>query len=225
MNRSKSLGIALASVLVIGGGTRTGRFRARERRAAPDAVGLRTGSGQANTCSLTMATYPDSVRASTARTGDRTRTGSPTPMTTSSLPANTTIDMTIDQYDSGGSSNNAFFDQVMGTIGGTATIDGKTVTHVDPNDIGTPSPCAESRERQDTVRLGAAARRPQHRQLGGTRTARTTTSPSWSSSRSRRAARASTSSTASSPAVDAREGQFGEAMSTFGYMSGTFTVN
>ncbi len=128
MNRSKSLGIALASVLVVAAALGLAGFALAS--AAPHQTPLVCAAvqGQSHTCSLTMATYPDSGE------GVHGKDGGPHPdwVTYSNdnvvLPANSTIDMTIDQYDSGGSLNNAFFDQIMGTIGGTATIDGKTVS-------------------------------------------------------------------------------------------------
>ena len=48
------------------------------------------------------------------------------------LPANSVITMTIENYDSQTPILNNFYAQVQGTIGGTETVDGKTVTSVDP---------------------------------------------------------------------------------------------
>ena len=39
------------------------------------------------------------------------------------------------QYDSGGTVNNPYFAQAHGTIGGTETVNGKTVTGVDANNM------------------------------------------------------------------------------------------
>jgi len=57
------------------------------------------------------------------------------------VPAHSLVTVTIRQYDSGGSLNDPFFSNVIGTIGGTATITtpaGKTTTvrQWDPNKIG-----------------------------------------------------------------------------------------
>ena len=57
------------------------------------------------------------------------------------VPANSLVTVTIRQYDSGGSLNNPWFANVIGTVGGTATItapDGKVTTtnHVDPDNVG-----------------------------------------------------------------------------------------
>jgi len=52
------------------------------------------------------------------------------------VPAHSLVTVTIRQYDSGGSLNNPWFDKVRGTIGGTATINGKVVTSINPNNVG-----------------------------------------------------------------------------------------
>jgi hypothetical protein len=52
------------------------------------------------------------------------------------VPPHTTVDVTIDQYDTGGNVNNQFFDNVVGTIGGTDTVNGKVETHVPLGDVG-----------------------------------------------------------------------------------------
>lgn len=57
------------------------------------------------------------------------------------VPAHALVNVTVHQYDSGGSLNNPWFAKIRGTVGGTATItspDGKTstVTSVDPNNVG-----------------------------------------------------------------------------------------
>jgi len=61
-------------------------------------------------------------RASTARTAGRTRTGSVYgPDTNLEVPAHALVTMTIDQYDTGGTIDNAYFAGVHGTLGGTET--------------------------------------------------------------------------------------------------------
>jgi hypothetical protein len=49
------------------------------------------------------------------------------------LPANTVVHMTIYQYDSGSPLRNQEFGQVVGTTGGTATLNGKTFTTYNSN--------------------------------------------------------------------------------------------
>ncbi len=54
--------------------------------------------------------------------------------TTFSVPANSVIHVTIYQYDSPTGLRNPFLSQVLGTIGGTETIDGKAVSAIDPEE-------------------------------------------------------------------------------------------
>lgn len=84
-----------------------------------------------------LATYPDSMA------GEHGPNGGPHPDWVSYgpssnlwLPAHSLVTVTIKQYDSGGELNNDFFATVRGTLDGTATVDGATVTHVDPTAIG-----------------------------------------------------------------------------------------
>src|SRR5580658_279981 len=110
MNRSKSLGIALASVLVVAAALGLAGFALAS--AAPHQTPLvcTPVAGQQHTCSLVMATYPDSGE------GVHGTNGGPHPdwVTYSNdnvvVPPNTTVDMTINQYDTGGNVNNQFFD-------------------------------------------------------------------------------------------------------------------
>ena len=182
-------------------------------------------TSSANTCTVTLATFPDSLQ------GVHGKTGGPHPdwVTYSNdnidVPANTTVNVTIDQYDSGGSLNNAFFDQVMGTVGGTATINGKVVTHVDPNNIGhtftlrgipgsgtnifvnVPLPANPSSATPVTIGGGAYAK------------------PVVVQFSFKTGSKGVYEFNCEFPCGGSRQGQFGQAMSTYGYMSGTFTVN
>lgn len=54
------------------------------------------------------------------------------PSTSIRVPAHSTITVTIKQYDTSTAFHNPFFDKVEGTIGGTMTFNGKSVTHVGP---------------------------------------------------------------------------------------------
>jgi hypothetical protein len=140
------------------------------------------------------------------------------------VPANTTVNVTIDQYDSGGSLNDPFFDQVMGTIGGTATIDGKTVSSVDPNNVGhtftlrgipgngtnifvsVPLP-ADPNTDNSVVFNGTHYNKPVVVKFSFKTGSKGVYE--WN---------------CEFPCGGTRIGQFGDAMSTFGYMSGTLTV-
>jgi hypothetical protein len=50
------------------------------------------------------------------------------------VPANSTVHVTIYQFDSPTGLRNAFLSQIQGTVGGTATVDGKTVNAVEPEE-------------------------------------------------------------------------------------------
>lgn len=52
------------------------------------------------------------------------------------VPAHSLVTVTVRQYDSGEPLNNPWFANVVGTVDGTATVDGQTVTHIDPNAVG-----------------------------------------------------------------------------------------
>jgi len=57
------------------------------------------------------------------------------PSTTLQVPANSLITVTIKQYDSGGRVFNNYWAKVHGTVDGTMTVNGKTVTEVDPTRV------------------------------------------------------------------------------------------
>jgi hypothetical protein len=50
------------------------------------------------------------------------------------VPANSVVHVTIYQYDSPTGLRNPFLSHVQGTVGGTETIDGKTVNHIEPEE-------------------------------------------------------------------------------------------
>jgi len=50
------------------------------------------------------------------------------------VPANSVVHVTLYQYDSPTGLRNPFLSQVQGTVGGTATIDGKTVNTINPEE-------------------------------------------------------------------------------------------
>ena len=164
MNRSKSVATALASVVLGGAALALAGFALASNTPHQKALECVTDATQANTCNLNFSVFPDSLA------GEHGATGGAHPDWVSysnqdlGVPANTTVNVTIKQYDSGGALNNYFFDQVMGTVGGTATVNGVTVSHV-VYEWNCEFPCGGS-----------------------------------------------------------REGQFGQAMSSYGYMSGTLTV-
>lgn len=84
-----------------------------------------------------LSTYPDSMAGEHGADGgaepDWVSYGPTTDLT---VPAHALVTVTIDQYDSGDVITNPYFARVHGTIGGTETVDGKTVTQVDRAKIG-----------------------------------------------------------------------------------------
>jgi len=140
-------------------------------------------------------------------------------------PANSEVTMTIDQYDGGGALNNSYLGEVLGTVGGTAVVNGKTVSEVDPNAVGhtftlrglpgsgktifLSVPLPENFSTKTPVTIGQGSYpRPvivKFSFLTGSKGVY-----EWN---------------CEFPCGETRIGKgFGEAMNTFGYMSGTLTV-
>ena len=136
MNRTKAIGIALTSVLLGGGALALAGYSlasATPHQTAQKCVPNPTKVGH---CTLTISSYPDSLA------GGHGKDGGAHPDWVSylnqdlSVPANTVVDMVVNQYDGGEVLNNIFFDQVMGTIGNVAKYDGETLSKVAPDHVG-----------------------------------------------------------------------------------------
>jgi hypothetical protein len=52
------------------------------------------------------------------------------------VPAHALVTVSVRQYDSGGSLNSPWFSRVRGTVGGVAIINGKSVSSINPNNVG-----------------------------------------------------------------------------------------
>jgi hypothetical protein len=88
---------------------------------------------------LSFNTYPDasgSVDGVPVHPGGNPSWPSYGPTNQFQVPAHSLVTVHVRQYDSGGSLNNPYFDHVFGTVGGTATINGKVVTSINPNNVG-----------------------------------------------------------------------------------------
>ena len=224
MDRSNSLGIALASVLVVASALGLAGFALANSGPHQTPLVCAPVTGQTDTCSLTLATYPDSAEGVHGKDGG----AHPSWVTYSNdnviVPSNSTIDMTIDQYDSEGSLNDTYFSQILGTVGGTATIDGKTVSNLDDDFLGhtftlrgipgsgaklfVSVPLPADNDGDDSVVVnGAHYDKPIVVQFSF-----------------KTGSKGIYEFNCEFPCGGAR-GHFGEAMSTFGYMSGTFSVN
>jgi len=98
---------------------------------------VQTPSGRLPHAFLSIATYPDSLAGEHGPGGgahpDWVSYG---PTTNFEVPAHAVVTITVRQYDTGGTIYNPYFAQVHGTLGGTATVDGKTVTGINPNTVG-----------------------------------------------------------------------------------------
>lgn len=224
MNRTKAFGVALASVLIGGGVLAAGGFAlatATPHQTALDCVPVQ---GQANTCQLHLSTFPDSLA------GEHGKGGGPHPDWVSYsndnlvVPANTTVEVTINQYDSGGPLNNPYFSNVIGTMGGTATIDGKTVSSVDPTQVGHTFTLrgipGDGKSLFVSVPLPADNNSGSPVQIGDGAYAK----PVVVQFSFQTGSRGVYAWNCEFPCGGSRQGQFGEAMSSYGYMSGTLTV-
>ena len=224
MNRSKSLGVALASVLLGGGALALAGFALASSTPHQAALSCVPSQGAAHTCSLNLSTFPDSLA------GEHGGNGGVHPDWVSYsndnlvVPTNTTVNVTIDQYDSGGALNNSFFDQVMGTVGGVATIDGKTVSSVDPTNVGHTFTLRGIPGSGKTIFLSVplpADSKTHAVKIGQGQY----TTPVVVKFSFRTGGKGVYEWNCEFPCGSTREGQFGEAMSAYGYMSGTLTVN
>jgi len=132
--------LGVAVIALVGLGFRSQTYVSPAGTQVAKQIGTATVGGKTVPhVALNLAVYPD---ASGSVNGQPVHPGGnpswPTYAMTNQLqvPANSLVTMTIVQYDSGGSLNNPFFANVRGTVGGTATIDGKAVKTWNPNDIG-----------------------------------------------------------------------------------------
>ena len=232
MERSKAFGTALASILLGGGALALAGYALAS--ATPHQGALMCQATTTGNCTLTISSFPDSLA------GEHGKSGGAHPNWVSYsndnlvAPANTTVTMTINQYDSGGAlTNKAFFSRVWGTNGGTATISTPnaagtsyttaTVSKVDGTNVGhtftlrgipgngtpifvsVPLPADPA---TNSVTVGDATYGSPVKVTFSFKTG-TPGVYEWN---------------CEFPCGGSREGQFGYAMSSYGYMSGTLTV-
>jgi hypothetical protein len=107
------------------------------QQPAPAVAAAPQGGTDSHQVFLHLSTYPDSMA------GEHGKDGGPDPdwvsygpTTTLTVPRNSLVTVTISQYDTGDVITNPWFAKVHGTVGGTETVNGKTVTKVDPSSIG-----------------------------------------------------------------------------------------
>jgi hypothetical protein len=96
-----------------------------------------TPQGELPHAFLNLNTWPDSMaEGHGAGGGSNPDWVSYGPSTNLQVPAHSLVTVTIKQYDTGEAIANDWFAQVRGTVDGTATVDGKPVSKVDPEHIG-----------------------------------------------------------------------------------------
>ena len=95
-----------------------------------------TSAGTLPHAFMTISSYPDSLA------GEHGANGGPHPDwvsygpdTNLEVPAHALVTMTIDQYDTGGTVTNSYFAGVHGTLGGTETVNGRTVTGISAGNV------------------------------------------------------------------------------------------
>jgi hypothetical protein len=144
--RSRPLGLVLTfaiAVIVLVGVALLFHAQAYSSPAGTDVatvIGTSTVDGATMShVALHFNTYPDasgSVNGVPIHPGGNPSWPSYGPTNQYQVPAHSLVTVYIRQYDSGGSLNNPWFDKVRGTVGGTAVINGKAVTSIDPNNVG-----------------------------------------------------------------------------------------
>jgi hypothetical protein len=92
----------------------------------------KTGPGAAE---LDLSTFPDSLVCHPNDSNPQVTWVTYCPSTSIELPSNSLITVVIKQYDSASGLYNDFFQQVQGTIDGSATYNGKSETQIKAEDI------------------------------------------------------------------------------------------
>jgi|BarGraNGADG00212_1021973.scaffolds.fasta_scaffold18389_1 hypothetical protein len=123
--------VVLAGTTLARAGTTPGLLHATVNGTAQTPVGVLPHAF------LELATYPDSMAGEHGPDGgSKPDWVSYGPTTNLSVPAHSLVTITIKQYDTGGTITNPYFAEVNGTVDGTETVDGKTVSRVSPDAIG-----------------------------------------------------------------------------------------
>lgn len=96
---------------------------------------LRATKTGANSATLTLSAYPDSLVCHAGEDHPQIDWVTYCPTTNFEVPANSTITVSITNYDGQTALHNDFFSQVLGTVGNTETVNGKTVSQVDASTV------------------------------------------------------------------------------------------
>jgi hypothetical protein len=123
--------------VLLGGGFVAALGLLLHQQPAPALAAVPSRGAVASHVYLHLATYPDSMA------GEHGKDGGPEPdwvsygpTTTLTVPRNSLVTVTISQYDGGEAITNPWFARVHGTVGGTETVNGKTVSQIDPATVG-----------------------------------------------------------------------------------------
>jgi len=145
-NRGRPLGLTLTFVVAVLVFVGVGLLFHAQAYSSPVGTEVAKAVGTSTVDGVTMAhvtlhfnTYPDasgSVNGVPIHPGGNPSWPSYGPTNQYQVPAHALVTVYVRQYDSGGSLNNPWFDAVRGTVGGTAVINGKTVTSINPNNVG-----------------------------------------------------------------------------------------
>jgi hypothetical protein len=189
---------------------------------------------QPHECTITFSAYPDSLSGMHGSNGGAHPDWVSYSTDNIVLPANTLVHMKIQNYDGGGAPNNDYFRRVVGTIGGTAKFDGKTLSYWNqdmghtftmrgipgnqpPLFISVPLPanpdvdtCGEATKPLPICATQGSGNYPKN--------------PSVVEFSFRTKGKGVYQWNCEFPCGGSRQGQFGMAMSTWSYMSGTVTV-
>jgi hypothetical protein len=101
-------------------------------RNRPPTLAVKATNGEASLVLQTVGAFGHGAHADWVSYLAQKPDGSWSHSTDYELPANSTIHVTIVQYDSQTGLRNPFFGNVQGTEGGTMSVDGKQVTSIDP---------------------------------------------------------------------------------------------
>ena len=130
--------VAAGALAVVLGGAALASQNDKDRVLKAQVNGTaQVASGTVPHAFIELQTWPDSMAGSHGKDGgphpDWVTYG---PSTNLELPANSLITVTIQQYDGGEEITNPYFAHVHGTVDGTMSVDGQSVTQVDPAHVG-----------------------------------------------------------------------------------------
>ncbi len=85
---------------------------------------------------ISLGVFPDSMVCHGSGGGPHPEWVTYCPSTSIKVPAYSTITVTVKQYDSSTTLHNFWFSQVSGTVGGTMTVNGRTLRSIPPDALG-----------------------------------------------------------------------------------------